>query len=209
MSHSNPRDLIAHGVIVSSLVFGGAYMLLAPRLAERAEREAQLSAAQEAEDAIAQEAQLRQRASAVVEQLNRLEGSIEERSSQSSDELALHRAYHDAADQLGLSIERFDPSPIQQSSTRRRSKQKEEDILQAEFASAVRIDATGTLDAAVEFVEFVSRSAGFVRIKSLRITPNDEVVASGIRLSLETEHYSFAVPDPASMASVDQDEEGI
>jgi hypothetical protein len=208
MAQTNPRELIAHAVIVSGIVFGAAAMLIAPRLEEQASRHAQLAAAQAEAQAIAERARLQHEAQGVIKQVSRIEEAIETRSAQASDEIALHRAYHDAADRYGLSIERFDPSPINRAPSRRRGDKKGPELPSPQFASTVRIDATGTLDAVIEFVEFISGHAGFVKFESLRITPDSETVASGVRLSLETEHYSFAIPDPESMASADPSADG-
>ncbi|MFB3430308.1 MAG: hypothetical protein ABL309_05270 [Phycisphaerales bacterium] len=208
MPQSSSRDLAAHAVVVAGLVFGGAFVFIAPRLEERADRQASLAAAQTEARAAAERTRLQTEASAMVEQLERFEHAIESRSSQASDEIALHRTYHDAANRFGLSIERFDPNPLRRASARRRGDKQSESLPEPDFASTVRVDATGTLDSVVEFVEFISSHAGFVRVKSLRVTPDAKHTAQGIRMSLETEHFSFTVPDPDSLASADDEQGG-
>lgn len=201
MQESKPRELLAHAVIVSGILFGAAAMLIAPRLDEQTSRNAELAAAQAEMQAIAERARLQEQAAAVIEQVSAIEKALEARSSQASDEIALHRVYHDTAARFGLSIERFDPSPIQPASSRRRDSEKTDDLPKPVFASTVRIDADGTLDSVVEFIEFISSHAGFVKFESIRITPDGEGTPSGVRLSLQTEHYCFRVPDPDSVAA--------
>jgi hypothetical protein len=74
------------------------------------------------------------------------------------------------------------------------------------FAASVRIDASGPLPAIVELIDRISSEAGFVRVRSARITPNEEAGHDGVTLSLECEHFSFRVPDPSELFAPDETE---
>lgn len=207
-SRSTQRDLFAHTIVICGMFFGAASFFIAPAIQQRSTTEAQLQAISSQQLREQATAGLADAAVETLQQARRFEQAILDRSAASSDELALYEVYRNLSSELGIEIVRFDPRPISASAPGRSSKQSDSDKITPDFGASVRIDASGSLDAIVELIDRISSETGFVRIRSARITPNDEFGPGGVTLGLECEHYSFSVPDPSELVSDNEESEG-
>lgn len=207
-SGSTQRDLLAHTVVICGMFFGAASFFVAPAMNERDTAQAQLQAISTQQQLDQSSAGLADAAVQTLQQARLYERAIVDRSEASRDELALYEIYRNLSTELGIEIVRFDPRPITSSAPGRSSRQSDSEKVVPVFGASVRVDASGSLDSIVELIERISAEAGFVRIRSARITPNDEFGPSGVTLGLECEHFSFRVPDPRELSTDTEESEG-
>lgn len=201
--NSSQRDVLAHAVVVGGVFFGCASFFIAPAMQKRADTRAELVAVS---SQLSESEALSKRSDALLSTLNnaqQYEQAILDRSAAASDELSLYEAYRSISSDLGIEIVRFDPRSIASTVPTRSRRGEESKAVSPEFAASVRIDASGPLPAIIELIDRISTEAGFVRVRSARITPNDEVGDDGVTLSLECEHYGFRVPDPSELFTED------
>jgi len=202
--HASQRDVLAHAVVVGGVFFACASFFVAPAMQKRADTRAELVAI----STQLNESEARSRHSdALLNTLrsaDRYEHAILERSAAASDELSLYEIYRSISTDLGIEIVRFDPRAVSSAAPSRSRRGEESKAVTPEFAASVRIDASGPLPAIIELIDRISSEAGFVRVRSARITPNEEAGEGGVTLSLECEHFSFRVPDPSELFADDK-----
>lgn len=195
--HSNRRDILARVAIGAGICFGLASVVVAPLHNEKVEAEAAIRAASMTEHAARQPSQplapLRKNA-------DLFSAAILERSSTVYDELSLYEAYARIAEQAGVQIDRFDPRPIPLG--RSSSNSRESRSLTPTFSASVRIDALGDLGSTVRFLGRLQSDSGFAVVRSARVTPSGDSASPQLRLIVETEHFSFTIPE--SSANADQ-----
>lgn len=198
------RDMFAHAIVVAGLFFGASAFFVAPVIEEQQKARSELAAVYTQASRRENSALLSTATGIALKRAEQYRLAIESRSAASEDELTLYEVYRNISADLGISINRFDPRPLATTSGRRSRGKTEEKQVEPEFGASVRIDASGTLDSVIELIDRLSTVAGFVRIRSARITPNGETGTGGVMLTLECEHYSFAVPEPGSLADPDE-----
>ncbi|MFU8830169.1 MAG: hypothetical protein ACNA8P_12150 [Phycisphaerales bacterium] len=197
MSRNNPstRDIFAQAVIVSALAFAASSMYIAPIVEDRDNTLATLQAINAEIYRSSDRDPRAGAAEAAIQTASRYRLAIDERSRYANDELALYETYRHLAEQTGITIDRFDPREIR-ATARPRGKDSAREV-RPDFAAAVRIDATGDLPSVIDFIDRLGHEAGFVRIRSSRITPNGNQDNPTVRMTLEAEHFSFSLPGPA------------
>lgn len=204
--HASQRDVLAHAVVIGGVFFGCASFFIAPAMQKRADTQAELVAISTQFNESESMSRHFNALLSTHSSAEQYEHAILERSAAASDELSLYEAYRSISSDLGIEIVRFDPRSIASTAPTRSRRGEETKAVSPEFAASVRIDASGPLPAIIELIDRISTEAGFVRVRSARITPNEEAGEDGVTLSLECEHYSFKVPDPSELFTEDQAE---
>ncbi len=197
MSSNATRQTLAHGVVVCGMIFAAFSFIIAPLESERASSQRQLNALQLKEASSARRLLEAESQDSIQQRASEYAQAIRDRSDTAGDELALHRIYHELAAKWEINIDRFDPSPLKLSTSRSK---KDKNLLKPDFAATVSIDATGTLDHAVAMLDELTRTAGFVSVRSMKISPLTNTSEMLVRIRLECDHYSFEIPDEAATA---------
>ncbi|MFG0292902.1 MAG: hypothetical protein ACIAQF_12755 [Phycisphaerales bacterium JB065] len=193
---SSTRQTIAHAIVVCGIIFAACSFVIAPLEKERASNERELNSLQARVATSAKQELSKQANARVLERANEYERAIQTRSEGANDELALHQVYHELASKWDIEIDRFDPSVIKVSTSRGK---KDKDLLKPDFAASVRIDAVGTLDHVVAMLDELTRKAGFVSVRSMKISPLSGSADKRVKMRLECDHYSFAIPQGSDL----------
>jgi hypothetical protein len=187
------RQLFAHAIVVCGLVLGLTSFILAPLEKQRLQADRELAALRQDLSQAGERERILEAASVASESAAELRQAIADRSAGAMDELALHRVYHETSARWGVEIDRFDPSAVKVSLPRR----NDDKLVLPAFAATVRIDAVAPLESIVGMLDELSRTAGFMSVRSLKMTPVADSDEKAVRIRLENDHYSFAVDTSA------------
>lgn len=183
------RQLFAHAIVVCGLVLGLTSFILAPLEKQRLQADRELVALRQDLSQAGERERIFEIAAVAGENADELREAITDRSAGAMDELALHRVYHEISARWGVKIDRFDPSEAKVSLPRRNT----DKLVLPTFAATVRIDAVAPLESIVGMLDELSQTAGFMSVRSLKMTPVADSNEKSVRIRLENDHYSFAV----------------